>query len=233
VIAPTLIGAPSRRLPAENVPAPGTLSPVRAVAFDAMGVLYRSGDDVGDVLIPFARARGSRLSDDEVRRRYRRASVGELTSAQLWAELGVPGAPDELDATYVQGLEVTPGIPDLLDDLASRGVVVGCISNDIAEWSRAARRHHALDRAIERWTISGEVRSRKPEERIYRAFLETVGRAPSDVIVIDDRLINIQAASALGFAAVLVDFAGAGSTPAALPTVAALRAALAERGVLP
>ncbi|MDE3101538.1 MAG: HAD-IA family hydrolase [Chloroflexota bacterium] len=202
---------------------------MRAVAFDAMGVLYRSGDDIRDILVPFARARGSAASDDDIRAAYRRASLGAATSAELWTELGVAGDAAELDATYVRGLEVTLGIAVLIDELRAQGIVVGCISNDIVEWSLAARRAHGIDARVDYWTISGAVRSRKPQREIYLAFLEQTGLGASDVVFVDDRAVNVEAAAAFGFDAILVDFGGVGSSGEALRTVAALRSALVAR----
>jgi HAD superfamily hydrolase (TIGR01509 family) len=202
---------------------------VRAVVFDAMGVLYRSGDDLVELLMPFARRRGSPLSDAEIGAIYRRAFVGDLTAAELWKELGVNGDPADLDREYLAGHELTPGIVDLLDELRERGVWLGCISNDVAEWSRALRATHGLDQKILHWTISGEVHVRKPDDAIYRAFLESTGFAPEGVTFIDDRARNIDAAAALGFDTILVDFAGVGQDPRRVTSVAELSALLRAR----
>lgn len=199
---------------------------MRAVALDAMGVLYCSADDVADLLIPFVRARGAALTEEEIRSIYRRAYLGELTSHELWQHLGIEGDAGELDATYVGGHEVTPGMTDLIDELCREGLLVGCISNDIAEWSRALRRRHALDERIACWTISGEVHARKPDERIYRAFLDDARLTADRVVFVDDRPANVQAAAALGFATILVDFLGTGQVPDAIQSVDALRVAL-------
>lgn len=119
-----------------------------AVVFDAMGVLYRSWDDVVELLIPFVREHGSRVPDAEIGVVYRRATLGELTTSQLWSDLGVRGDAVDLDHAYLAGHRVTPGIVELLDGLRDRGVWLGCISNDVAEWSRALRARHGLDRRI-------------------------------------------------------------------------------------
>lgn len=198
---------------------------MRAVAFDAMGVLYTSWDDLADLLIPFAREHGCTLSDAEIGALYRRASLGELTSGELWADLGVTGEPRELDRAHLARHRVVPGIIELLDELRTQGVWLGCISNDVAEWSRALHVDHGLDRRIGQWTVSGEVGARKPDERIFRAFLATSGFDPETVTFIDDRSKNVRAASALGLRTILVDFAGVGSV-GAVRTVAELRAAL-------
>lgn len=199
---------------------------MHAVAFDAMGVLYRSPDDLREGLIPFALERGSPLTADEIAAVYRRAMLGELSARLLWEQLGIREDTDGVEAAYLGRYELTPGITDLLDELVERGVTLGCISNDIAEWSRARRALHGLDRRITYWTISGEVGARKPDERIYRAFLSGSGFAPEDVIFVDDRARNVEAAAALGFATIHVDLAGTSSSPGSIRSVDELRAVL-------
>ncbi len=202
---------------------------MRAVVFDAMGVLYRSWDDLVELLIPFAREHGSRLSDAEIGVVYRRAMVGELTTSQLWSDLGVRGGAVDLDRAYLAGHRVTPGIVELLDGLRERGIWLGCISNDVAEWSRALRATHGLDRRIRHWTVSGEVRARKPDERIFRAFLAQTGLTPEAVIFVDDRRKNVDAAAALGFDPILADFAGVVADPRSVRSVDKLADALRHR----
>lgn len=201
---------------------------MRGVAFDAMGVLYTWGDDLRDGLIPFALTHGSPLTAAEIAAIYRRALVGELTTAELWTQVGVAGQPAELDRTYLTGYQLTPGMPELLDELRGRGLLLGCISNDLAEWSRARRTQFGLDHRIQHWTVSGEVRCRKPDERAYRVFLESTGLAPEEFVFVDDRLINVQAAARLGFATILVNFAGSHDEPGSVRTVDELRAVLMQ-----
>lgn len=211
---------------------PGTdeqaLTAVRGVAFDAMGVLYTWGDDLRNGLIPFALAHGSPLTATEIAAIYRRALVGELTTAELWSQAGVAGQPAELDRRYLAGYEITPGMPELLDELRDRGLVLGCISNDVAEWSRARRTRFGLDYRIPHWTVSGEARSRKPDERLYRVFLESTGLAAEEFVFVDDRLVNVRAAAKLGFTTVLVNFGGSQDEPGSVRTVDELRAALTQ-----
>lgn len=193
-----------------------------------MGVLYTWGDDLRDGLIPFALAHGSLLTAAEIAAIYRRALVGELTTAELWSEAGVAGQPAELDRSYLAGYEITPGMPELLDELRDRGLVLGCISNDVAGWSRGRRTRFGLDYRIPHWTVSGEVGCRKPDERVYRVFLESTGLAPEEVIFVDDRLVNVRAAARLGFTTILVNFEGSQDDPASVRTVDELRAALTQ-----
>lgn len=196
-----------------------------AVAFDAMGVLYTTRDDLANELIPFALEHGSSLTPEDIRRIYRRAMVGELTAAALWRELGI-SVDESVENTYLRRYALVPGMTDLLDELRGQGVVLGCISNDIAEWSRTRRGLFGLDARILHWTVSGELGVRKPDVRIYQAFLEKSGLRASEVIFVDDRPANVDAAAAAGFATLLVDFAGGTAVPTAVRSVSDLRAAL-------
>jgi HAD superfamily hydrolase (TIGR01509 family) len=200
---------------------------MQAVAFDAMGVLYEVWDDLRQLLVPFARARSSGLDDEEIHSAYRRAMLGDLTTAQLWRELGIVGDARELNRQYIEGYRAVSGIHTLLDDLNRRGLRLGCISNDIAEWSLARRRIHEFDRRIHHWTISSEVRIRKPEEGIYRAFLASINLPAQEVVFVDDRAANIEGAAALGYRTILVDFARLGHVQPAAHSVEELRMALA------
>jgi HAD superfamily hydrolase (TIGR01509 family) len=199
---------------------------MRAVAFDAMGVLYSTADDLRATLVPFAIEHGSSLSEENIARVYRRAMIGDLSAADLWRELGVRGDPTELEAEYLGRYSLTPGIRDLLDQLHADGIVLGCISNDIAEWSQTRRARLGLDRRIAHWTVSGEIRARKPDPRIYQSFVESVGLEAQDVVFVDDRVANVDAAAALGFITMLVDFAAPPTEPNVLRSVADLRTAL-------
>lgn len=201
---------------------------MRAVAFDAMGVLYRSGDDLVELLIPFARANGCQLTDEEIGIAYRSASRGEMTSAELWRRLAVAGDPEKLDTPYLETYQLTPGMVRLLDELRDRGIQLGCITNDLAEWSRALRTRFELDQRIAHWTVSGEVGARKPDERIYRAFVSASGLPPEDVIFVDDRARNVEAAAALGFGTIHVDLAGTSASLGSIRSVDELRAALLD-----
>lgn len=202
---------------------------MKAVAFDAMGVLYEVWDDMRQLLVPFAREGGCELTDEEIHRTYVRAMLGELATAQLWNELGVAGDARDLNQEYLRGYQLVPGIHALLDDLRQQGLELGCISNDVAEWSLARRVALKLDRCIRHWTISSQVRVRKPEAAIYEAFLASAALLPQEVMFIDDRLVNVEAAAALGFRTILVDFAGVGNDAGAPRTVEDLRRALADQ----
>jgi HAD superfamily hydrolase (TIGR01509 family) len=176
----------------------------RVVALDAMGVIYRSADDVTDLLVPYARSLGCRLEEDRILQAYVECSLGAMTSSELWEQLGVAGDDEE----YCRGHELTDGVPDALERLEAAGVTLACLSNDVSEWSLLLRGRFGLDRHIRTWVISGDIRVRKPDPRAYDALARALDVAPRDILFVDDRAKNVQAARAAGLNSILYEPTG-------------------------
>lgn len=177
---------------------PGIPEPAPAwVALDAMGVLYAERG-VAAQLAAFAARRGVTLGESATRAAYRRASAGEHDSAGLWRALGVPGDAGELDAAFVAQRSLTPGVGDFLAARVAAGLPTGCITNDVAAWSRRTQALLGLG-GVEPWIVSAEVACRKPGRAIYDAFLAAAGCEPDACLFVDDTPQNLDAAAALGF----------------------------------
>ncbi|MDX3537875.1 HAD-IA family hydrolase [Streptomyces sp. MB09-01] len=178
------------------------------IAFDAMGVLYRSPDDVAELLVPYARVKGSTLGEQQIRELYTECSLGRIGTAELWEGLGTHGASDE---EYCRAHELTKGAAPLLKRLAYQGIRLACLSNDVSVWSVLLRRRFRLDETITTWVISGDIGVRKPDPKAYEALCRAVDTAdPGRVLFIDDRAANVAAARAVGLAALRY---GAAETP--------------------
>ena len=175
---------------------------VRVICLDAMGVIYRSADDLRDLLVPFVQARTTR-TDEEIHDLYRRCSRGEFSSARLWESLGVPGDSEALDAEYLSTHRLNEGALTFVEHCHALGITVACISNDVSEWSVRLRRRFGIDAAITPWVVSGDHKSRKPERLIYEHLLEEIGGSSRGALVVDDREPNLDAAGAIGFGTVL------------------------------
>ncbi|TDC04627.1 HAD family hydrolase [Nonomuraea longispora] len=174
---------------------------LKVVVFDAMGVLYRFGDVQGRVLIPYLRAQGCTAPEQEIRAAYRSATLGDLTTAQFWSAVGTPA--EERDEDYCQRHQLTEGALQAIEELARDGLALACLSNDTATWSAIVRRRFGLDRHIQRWFISSDLRARKPDKRAYEALLDTLGARPEGVVFVDDRPVNLAPARSLGMRTIL------------------------------
>jgi HAD superfamily hydrolase (TIGR01549 family) len=167
-----------------------------------MGVLYRHGDDVTDLLIPYARRRGSAATPRRIRELYRQARIGAMSSAQLWERLGVAaGASDE---DYCRLYELTEGVGDFL--ARDHGARLACLSNDVSEWSAVLRRRFGIEDAFDVWLISGDVGVKKPDPEIYEVAAQRLGADGDAVLFVDDRPRNLDVAAERGW--VTVQFGG-------------------------
>jgi putative hydrolase of the HAD superfamily len=180
----------------------------QVVALDAMGVLYDSADDVADLLIPYLRGLGCSQPADEIERLYGACSLGQLSSDEFWDRTGVGGR--ATDEEYCRRHRLSAGVVPLLEQLARQGHPLACISNDVAAWSRLLRQRFGLAERIPTWVVSGEVGIRKPDRAIYDELLARLGCPPDQVILVDDRPRNVDAALRIGMG--VVDF-GATARP--------------------
>ena len=188
----TLVSRPASRAAAQNDDVP-TL-----VVFDAMGVLYSIGNDVGELLIPYLRELGCVCDNAEIRRWYRQASLGQISSARFWKACGVQGD----DVAFTLRHTLTPGIVALVTDLHRHGVRMACLSNDVSEWSLLLRQRFGLDRFIDTWMVSGDIGVRKPHEEAFQILAETTGTSFSQMVFFDDRPDNVEAARGIGIDAI-------------------------------
>ncbi|GAB2579545.1 HAD family hydrolase [Kribbella endophytica] len=167
----------------------------RFVVLDAMGVLYRHGNVVGSLLIPYLRAHGCIASELEIREAYRRCTLGAISTDQLWMDFGV--AATASDADYCSNHEVTSGAREILEQLRSAGVTPLVLTNDAAPWSQLLRARFGL--YAERWYVSSEIGARKPSPEAFRAVLAHAGLDAARTVLVDDRPTNLVAAHKAGF----------------------------------
>jgi putative hydrolase of the HAD superfamily len=166
--------------------------------FDAMGVLYSSADDVGELLVPYLRSHGCVLPRDEIARLYEECSLGKLPSTDFWAVAGTSGASDD---EYCRNHRLTAGIVALLAELDVTGVRLACLSNDVSEWSKLLRERFGLGEYITDWLISGDIGVRKPAPETFTTLCRRLDVVPERILLIDDREANVAAARAAGLQA--------------------------------
>lgn len=175
-------------------------SPYRVIALDGMGVLYRQGDDVSTVLVPFAHERGSVRSAEEIEAKARQLELGRITTGEFWSAIGVPGDAAALDGDYQTRLQLSPGVVKYLRRLRGRGVRVAWFANEATEWVNRLKAANNLEGLIEVWVTSGAVGVRKPDKPIFEVLRRLTGEPPSKILVVDDDLEILDAARDLGFA---------------------------------
>ena len=74
---------------------------------------------------------------------------------------------------------------------------------DSSEWSRYFREKFGLNKYFDVISVSGDLKIKKPDPRIFQLTLERLGCMPEECVYIDDRRYNLEAAQALGMDTVL------------------------------
>ncbi|MBV9881682.1 MAG: HAD family phosphatase [Sphingomonadaceae bacterium] len=179
-----------------------------AVIFDVGNVLY--GWDPDAFLV-------RQIADDEARLRFI-----EDVDLYSWHETLDGGRPyaeaaAELEEKFPQYAESiaawsdrfgetisgpVPGVHDLVEALAARGVPLYAITNFSADfWPPFFAKEQAFFARFQGIIVSGEVKLLKPDPAIYYLALDRFRLRPADALFIDDREINVEAALAVGMQA--------------------------------
>jgi len=166
------------------------------VVLDAMGVIYKNGDDVGELLVPFVQQH-SDVDTQYIEKEYLRASLGEISSNEFWENMGLSS---ELESEYISLFTLNPGVNIFLEHLKNTKTPVALLSNDVSEWSKKLRESFELDKFIDHWIVSGDVGSRKPALEIYELVMHQIASyQDAEILFVDDRIHNLDSAGNIGW----------------------------------
>jgi len=194
-----------------------TRRPIRAVAFDLMDTVVR--DPFREALLA---ATGLSLEELVTRRAphvYPAFECGHLDEDAYWdhyEEIGVPVDRDAFHRVRRDGISWLPGMRELLDHLD--GVVVRATASNYPSWIEELAGEH-LGGRFEHVFASCHFGVRKPDPAFYAALLDGLGLARDEVLFVDDRQENVDAAEEAGIHA------------HRFRDAATVRAWLADRGV--
>ncbi|MGC3979939.1 MAG: HAD-IA family hydrolase [Steroidobacteraceae bacterium] len=178
---------------------------MQCVVMDAMGVLFAAADDVAELLIPFVAEAGSDATRQEIETLYREASLGNISADEFWIGVGLDAS---VEAGYLARHRLMPGALEFVRQARQAGMAVWCLSNDIERWSEQLRMRLGIEPFLDGAVISSAVRARKPQRKIYQCLLERALFDPADMVLIDDRIKNVEAAADMGIRA--MQFSGGG-----------------------
>ena len=110
-----------------------------------------------------------------------------------------PFSREEFTAFMFAQSKEYPGSRAILDTLARTGkYFIGAINNEPLELNEYRIEAFHLRRDFLVFFSSCYVRSRKPEEHIFRVALEVTQRKPEECVFIDDRPLNLESPRRLG-----------------------------------
>ncbi len=162
------------------------------------GVAFGVRDQVDDV-VAFARAHGSLLEYPRIADHHGEASLGRLSTAEMWMAIGAEGDPATLDEEFLGQYQPAPGLRDFVGRARARGYRVAYLGDGPSAWAEQMRRSFMFGDLIDPWVVSGAVGAPLPELSMFEALRRTSGVAPASCLLIDDRLRVLEAARTLGY----------------------------------
>ncbi len=172
------------------------------LVLDAMGVIFKSADDVAELLIPFIAEKSGSRNETDIQTAYLEVSLGVIEADEFWNRVGVAA---ELEDEFLSRHSLNTGVIELLEWSRDNQVPVWCLSNDVGRWSRKLRTRLNIETYLQGSIISGDVGLRKPERPIYQALIEASGFPINTLLFVDDRKKNVLAARDLGIESILFD----------------------------
>jgi phosphoglycolate phosphatase len=180
--------------------------PCQAVLFDLDGTLLDTIDDLADAanaalaamgFPPHSVATYKLLVGDGIEALIHRV-LGEAASDPKTVARGIELTRNEYALRWAIKTRPYPGVVDLLDELARRGVPMGVISNKPDDFTRlCVARHLPGDHFAVVQGATPEL-AKKPDPRGALDVAAKIGVAPADVLYLGDTNTDMQTAVAAG-----------------------------------
>ena len=173
---------------------------MNCLILDAMGVIFKSADDVGELLVPFIAEKSGSTSVEVIQSAYLAASLGKISPDEFWKQVNISS---NLEDEFLSRHELNTGITDILSLARDNGVPVWCLSNDVDRWSEKLRKNLDIEKFLQGSIISGDVGVRKPDKEIYEILIHSSGYTVENLLFVDDREKNVLAARETGIETIM------------------------------
>ena len=172
---------------------------MKAVVLDMYGVIVKQ---TGDDFVPYVQQTFPNITADEIYASWFRANMGEISSIEVWKAIGFQGDVEKIEKEYLDTIELSDGFVDFVEKAKAK-YKLAILSNDSSRWSRYLREKFDINRYFDVISISGDLRVKKPDERIFLHTIEALGVNAEDCIYVDDRRRNLGAANKVGMNPIL------------------------------
>lgn len=178
---------------------------MKAVILDMFGVILKQS---GEEFYSYVQETFPALTQAEIYAVWDRADMGEISSLEVWRELGFQGDIEKREREFLDTLEVNQGFYEFAARAREQQYSLAILSNDSSRWSRYIRDKFDLNRYFYVIHISGDLKMKKPDLRIFELTARRLGVPAGDCVYVDDRRKNLAAAQAVGMDAVLFNTRG-------------------------
>lgn len=178
---------------------------ITAILFDMYGVILE--ESKGD-FIPYTFSYFNADKHEKLIKQFKeehlftKAGNGEITSDAFLSMLGYENPQFHMKNYIEKHLTLDGGFAAFAEKYYMKYDFV-LLSNDVSEWSTYITEYYKLNKYFKHKIVSGDVKCRKPEKKIYELTLEKIGKNSEECIFIDNSVKNLEAASDLGIHTVL------------------------------
>jgi putative hydrolase of the HAD superfamily len=179
-------------------------SVLQHIIFDLGGVVFAwNPDSIIEAVIDDADMRTFVKSDIFPHPDWQEADRGTVTEAQIIERFvrrtDLPVATlSALMREAERSMQPIPGTVALMEELATQGFLLYCLSNMLRERYDYLRRTHDVWDVFSGVVISSHINLIKPEPGIYEHLLARYHLEPTSCVFIDDSPVNVEAARAIG-----------------------------------
>ena len=183
------------------------MSKITTLIFDMYGVILE--ESKGN-FIPYTYNHFDESEYERITRQFRveklftKAGNGEITSDEFLSLLGFNDTKFHMKDYIENHLTLDAGFIPFAEKFAGQYEFV-LLSNDVSEWSAYITEFHGLDKYFTHKIVSGDVKCRKPDKKIYEIALERIGKKPEECLFIDNTAKNLLVAQDLGSVPVMYD----------------------------
>lgn len=179
----------------------GLVLAMKAIILDMYGVIVKQ---TGDEFIPYVQKTFPELTPEEICTPWFQSGIGELTSLDVWKAIGFQGDLEKIEKEYLDTIELNDGFVEFINAVKDK-YKLAMISNDSSRWSSYLRDKFDLNKYFEVISISGDLKIKKPDERIFLLTIEKLGLNAEDCYYVDDRRSNLEAAKKVGITPILLN----------------------------
>lgn len=178
---------------------------ISTIILDMYGVII---EESKGKFVPYTYTHFDASEHDRIRKLFReeqlftRAGNGEISSDTFLSLLGYEDPQYHMKDYLDNYLTLDDGFIPFAEALYRKYDFV-LLSNDVSEWSAHLTGHYGLNRYFKEKIVSGDVKCRKPDKRIFALTLDKIGRTAAECVFVDNSVINLEAAAALGMNPVL------------------------------
>lgn len=177
---------------------------MKAVILDMYGVIVK---ETGDGFVPYVQHTFPDLKPEDIWNPWDKADVGEISSLEVFEAIGYKGDLEKIEKEYLDTIEIDETFFEFAS-VIKKDHKLALISNDSSRWSKYLRDKFDIDKYFDVISVSGDLKIKKPDERIYQLTLEKLGCTATECIYVDDRRYNLEAAQSLGIGTVLFNSRG-------------------------